>query len=162
MTREKIVRTYAICVLSLVGLGAIGSAGYLYFQFRVDDQIRNCNERLRTLYDVALKADRTLIQSKAGLLAANNNHSIDCSGCGRAFEYRPIAGKVNLDGESVDGVIMYRMIAWCPEPCHTNGRVVLFENGNHDLLPEAYFQECVERSHYGELRRDAADGGAAY
>lgn len=117
MTREKIVRIYAICVVSLVGLGAIGSAGYLYLQFRAEDQIRNCNGRLRTLYDVALKADRTLIQSKAGLLAANNNYSIDCSVCGRAFEYRPIAGKVNLDGEFVEGVTMYRVIAWCPEPC---------------------------------------------
>lgn len=162
MTREKILRTYAICVLSLVGLGAIGGAGYLYLQFRVDDQIRNCNGQLRKLYDVALKADRTLIQSKAALLAANNNHSIDCSGCGQAFEYRPIAGKVNMDGESVEGVTMYRMIAWCPEPSHKNGRVVLFENGDRDWLPEAYFQECVERSYYGEFRRDAVDGGVAY
>lgn len=66
-----------------------------------------------------------------------------CLTSGLSYIYRPVDGKRSFRGDNLNGRTTYRMVAWCPTPCHHGCRAVLLECGIAGLVEEDTFQAAA-------------------
>jgi len=112
-----------------------------------------CKMRLKGLWDAVTTEDRPprLLQEAKPETWAGPGEVWHCPKCGRAYEYRPFEGPIELGSpfapfedpdEASDTKL--RVIAWCPSPCHAGRRNVLVETGAVIPIPEKAFRELAD------------------
>ncbi|HUN80467.1 MAG TPA: hypothetical protein VMV81_03055 [Phycisphaerae bacterium] len=104
-------------------------------------QIRNeisCKEQLgRGVWELVF-ADGKLSQATDLSSISKSPERIKCVCSGEPYVYRPFPEPVQMLGPT------FRIIAWCPKPCHRGGRIVLLEYGGVEWLSEAKFQDAIK------------------
>jgi hypothetical protein len=139
----------AVCGVALV----IAVVGWLYVD--MSHREMKCQARLgKELYPAILRPDGTLLPADRFAMSSAGN--MRCAYANEPFVYQPIDGVVRYGGAIEQSVVLFRMIAWCPRPCHRNARVVLLENGAVQLLSESSFQ-CAVANGYRCENRSRAD-----
>lgn len=110
-----------------------------------------CKARLgKNFYPAVVRPDGTLLSKEQ--VKAMPAASLACACSGRGFIYHPFPGSIRYNGEVFGSIVLYRMIAWCPQPCHEGRRVVLLENGAVHVLSESAFQSAVANDYRCENR----------
>jgi len=147
--RKPFHKVVSACVVAMLLAGAL----YGWSTYRNTAEEMACSGRLsRNLYERILHRDLTLATVDDARLDAAQDPYLQCSCSHRSYEYHPFPGKINQEGTHVRDKVLFRMIAWCPSPCHEGSRVILLENGAVHVLTEEAFQEACRNGYLCENR----------
>lgn len=111
-----------------------------------------CKNYLRNFYEMVRQKDDTLSAAASVYSFGQPRETVECTCSGQPFIYHPFEGKIDQFGQKQGSRVLFRMIAWCPHPCHDGHRVVLLENGAVHVLTEGAFQSAVQNAYLCENR----------